>query len=327
MNDDVNRRDFLRNALLATSGLAAGISCAAPAAEGKPPAPPAAAAPLDAKDKLPTGRLAGLNVTRLILGGNLLTRYQHARDLGYVNKLVQSYNTDAKVRETIELAEARGINTLSVNITPGVLRILGDHRRNGGKIQTILYSTAKLEDTARFSDDLKQMTDSGTEAVYIWGEQADRCLREGKMELVRKALEESKLAGIPCGIGCHELKVVQEIEKSGWPVDFYIKTFHHHRYPSAPRAGEAQRSTSEVPGYWCRNPEETAAFMQTVAKPWIAFKVMAAGAIPPRDAFKYSFEQGADFVLAGMFDFDIAEDCQILRETVAQVQARARPWA
>ena len=30
---------------------------------------------------------------------------------------------------------------------------------------------------------------------------------------------------------------------------------------------------------WCNNPEETAAFMETVEKPWVAFKVMAAGAI------------------------------------------------
>ena len=34
---------------------------------------------------------------------------------------------------------------------------------------------------------------------------------------------------------------------------------------------------------------------------------MAAGAIPPRDAFLTFL--GADFVLAGMFDFEIAKTC------------------
>ena len=33
---------------------------------------------------------------------------------------------------------------------------------------------------------------------------------------------------------------------------------------------------------------------------------MAAGAIPPENAFPYVFNGGADFVLAGMFDFEIA---------------------
>jgi hypothetical protein len=53
---------------------------------------------------------------------------------------------------------------------------------------------------------------------------------------------------------------------------------------------------------------------------------MAAGAISPREAFSYSFNNGADFVLAGMFDFQIAEDVQIARESLAKAK-RQRAWA
>ncbi len=65
--------------------------------------------------------------------------------------------------------------------------------------------------------------------------------------------------------------------------------------------------------------------MKTVEKPWIAFKVMAAGAIPPKNAFHYAFENGADHVLAGMFDFEIAEDALIAKTVMANVK-RTRPW-
>ena len=65
--------------------------------------------------------------------------------------------------------------------------------------------------------------------------------------------------------------------------------------------------------------------MAGVKRPWIAYKVMAAGAIKPRAAFKYAFEHGADFILAGIFDFQVAEDAQIAREVLAKVN-RARPW-
>ncbi|MGC8989146.1 MAG: hypothetical protein ACP5MD_03395, partial [Verrucomicrobiia bacterium] len=75
-----------------------------------------------------------------------------------------------------------------------------------------------------------------------------------------------------------------------------------------------------------RNPEETAAFMKQVKKPWIAFKTMAAGAIPPADAFNYVFANGADFVLAGMFDFEIAEDVKIACEAFQKARSRERPW-
>jgi hypothetical protein len=77
---------------------------------------------------------------------------------------------------------------------------------------------------------------------------------------------------------------------------------------------------------WCSAPEETAEFMKTVTRPWIAFKTMAAGAIPPRDAFQYCFERGADFVLAGMFDYEVAEDVQIAKDVLAKLSSRARPW-
>ena len=76
---------------------------------------------------------------------------------------------------------------------------------------------------------------------------------------------------------------------------------------------------------WCRNADEVIEFMKTVKKPWIAFKVMAAGAIPPRKAFRHAFNGGADFVLAGMFDFQIADNVQIAKEALANVR-RTRPW-
>ena len=66
--------------------------------------------------------------------------------------------------------------------------------------------------------------------------------------------------------------------------------------------------------------------MAAVEKPWIAFKVMAAGAIPPKDAFDYAFNYGADHVLAGMFDFEIAEDAALARDAFAMAAQRSRPW-
>ena len=59
-------------------------------------------------------------------------------------------------------------------------------------------------------------------------------------------------------------------------MDFYQKTLHTRDYPTAQRREE----TGEYGIYdnaWCRNAEEVVDFMKTVQKPWIAFKVMAAG--------------------------------------------------
>ena len=135
-----------------------------------------------------------------------------------------------------------------------------------------------------------------------------------------------------CTVDCSQCRecpiayCVKACEKEGIKADFYIKTFHSHNYPTAPKPEEIKGAYNEFPGYWCSNPEETAAFMKTVNKPWIAFKVMAAGAIPPQNAFKYAFDSGADFVLAGMFDYEVAEDVKIAKEVLAAVTTRERPW-
>jgi hypothetical protein len=136
-----------------------------------------------------------------------------------------------------------------------------------------------------------------------------------------------KQHGVPTGVGAHALEVIKASEKGKFGADFYIKTFHHHNYRTGPKPDEIKTPNAEIPGYWCSHPQETAEFMKTVEKPWIAFKVMAAGAIPPRNAFRYVFENGADFSLAGMFDFEIAEDVQIASEVLASLpKQRARPW-
>jgi hypothetical protein len=67
-------------------------------------------------------------------------------------------------------------------------------------------------------------------------------------------------------------------------------------------------------------------FMAGVRKPWIAYKILGAGAIPAREGFDYAFRNGADFICVGMFDFQVAEDVDIARTAVADAKTRSRAW-
>jgi hypothetical protein len=63
-----------------------------------------------------------------------------------------------------------------------------------------------------------------------------------------------------------------------------------------------------------------------VIRPRSVLRYLTIGAIPPNDAFQYVFRNGADRVLAGTFDFEIAEDVPIVNDVLANVQNKTRPW-
>jgi hypothetical protein len=331
----MKRREFLEAGVAAGAGallLSAGRAVAGSAADSNPPPP---------QTGLPKGKIGKLEISRLLLGGNLLTHATHSRELRYVGSLAAHYNTEKKILETLALAEQQGINTLVIHTAGKIVDLLKKHReKEGGKIQWIICPTNPIEPgLAKYEEQVQKLVDDGVDAIYVWGCQTDALNSQGKIDLVGKTVDLVKTHGVPCGIGAHMLGVVQECEKNKIAADFYIKTFHHHQYNSAATvtvAGHGAGLTEKGlnlktldanhDAMWCFTPEETAAFMNGVAKPWIAFKVMAAGAIPPPDAFRYAFENGADFVLAGMFDYEIAEDVRIAAETLAKLPKRARPW-
>lgn len=325
MKAKLTRRGFVRDTVLASAG-------AALALEGRGAEAPAAAAAA-APDAAPAGSLARgkigkLEISRLILGGNLLTHFTHSRDLKYVYNLAAHYNTDEKILETLAAAEANGINTVTIHNPPHPMSLLRKYRKErGGKIQWIVCPTAPVEpDMVKYRQQVQELIQDGCEAIYLWGVHADSLVAQGKIDLVAKAVELVKEYKIPSGVGAHCLDVPKACEKHGINADFYIKTFHSHSYPTAPKPEQIIKPHCDVPGYWCANPQETADFMKSVNKPWIAFKTMAAGAIPPKQAFRYAFMHGADFVLAGMFDYEIPEDVKLIGEAMAGLSNRERPW-
>ncbi len=278
------------------------------------------------KKAMPQGKIGELTFSRMILGGNLLTHYTHSRDLKYVYSLTEHYNTDEKIMETLALAEKFGINTVSMHNPPRPMNVLRKYRAQGGKIQWIICPTAKVVPGLEgYKAAVTNLVQEGCEAIYLWGVHSDALLAQGRIDLIAQAVEVAKDQGVPSGVGAHDLRVIQACEKNGIPADFYIKTFHHHNYPSGPKPEEIKGPYAENPGYWCSDPNAVIDVMKEVKKPWIAFKIMAAGAIPPKDAFRYAFANGADHILAGMFDFEIEEDVQILQATLADLK-RTRPW-
>jgi len=315
MSKQLDRREFLKTSLAGSAAGAFALSFEEQALLAQAAKPPAVA-PVGSTGDMPMGRLGQLQVTRLIVGGNLTSGFAHSRDLIYVSGLLRQYFTDAKVFETWELSEQCGINTAILRLDDHVIGLITRYwNERGGKLQWI----AQVKITPDDSSEITRAVDHGAVGVYIHGGVCDSFVDEGKVDLLAKAVQLIKKQGVLAGIAGHKVEVPIACEKAGVDPDFYMKTLHNLKYWSANRQPEHDN-------VWCLTPDKTIEFMRTVKKPWIAYKVMAAGAIHPQEGFKYAFENGADFLCAGMFDFQVREDAIIARNILSGNPPRQRPW-
>lgn len=262
------------------------------------------------REKVPMTQIGDVKISRMILGGNLLTGFVHSRDLIYVGELAQRYNTKQKVYETLLLAEECGMNTFLAY--PGVLTMLQDYYKwTGGEIQYICDS--------RSVDQVHQAIDGGAVACYPNGEWTDEHVRTENYDAIIEVLEAIRKEGRPAGLGAHRIITCQKLVEKGILPDFWMKTYHHSDYWSGQHAQEHDN-------VFCRNPEATREFMAGRPEPWIAFKVCAAGAIAPNVGIRYAFEGGADFVCVGMYDFQLVDNVNCCVEILKSELNRTRPW-
>jgi uncharacterized membrane protein YphA (DoxX/SURF4 family) len=286
------------------------------------------------KGELPKGKLGNFEISRLIMGGNLIGGWAHARDLIYAGSLFKAYNTEKKIFETLMLCEKAGVN--AINIGYPTMSVMQKYKQMTGSKIKVTVQVGIDEKNEDIYDNVTKAIDSGMDLIQLQGNWCDWLVRDGRLDVIGKMMDRIRGEGYLAGMGAHTIDSFITCEENGIIPDFYMKTMHHDNYWSAhPREN---RQPFEVDGKlhldhnmfhdncFCPFPDRTVEFVNRTKVPVIGFKVLAAGAIHPRDGFKWAFENGADFICVGMFDFQVVDDVNICIDTLGNMSNRKRNW-
>lgn len=284
--------------------------------------------------ELPKGKIGEHEISRLVIGGNLIGGWAHSRDLIYVSSLFRAYNTEAKIFETLMLAEKAGVNTINIGFPTNEL--MQKYKRITGSKIKVISQVAPDMDNKDYFVNIDKAIDYGVDIVQIQGNWCDWLVRDNRIDVIEKMMDRIRSQGYTAGLASHTVDALIACEEQGIIPDYYMKTMHHDKYWSAHPI--ENRVPFEVDGknyldhnkfhnnIFCLFPDRTVEFVQRAKVPVMGFKVLAAGAIKPEDGFNWAFKNGADFICVGMFDFQVVNNVNITNNVLSNLQGRTRNW-
>jgi hypothetical protein len=286
------------------------------------------------KGVLPKGKLGKYEISRLVLGCNPMGGYSHSRDLSYVGQLSKHWHTETKMKETWAVAENAGINFC--NLIEFQYKAFNEYKKETGSKMLNVCQCPIGQPNDRLAPVKKAVSD-GADLIYIQGENVDGLAKSNAIDVLLKAVEYIRSQGLLAGVGAHSIKSIEASISVGIKPDFYYKTFHHDNYWSAtPRENRAEYpkySSTPITDHnqwndnmWDQFYEQTIDTFRKIDVPFFGFKVLAAGSIRPADGIRWAFENGADFICVGMYDFQVVNDVNITIDILGSLGKRERSW-
>lgn len=240
--------------------------------------------------------ISGLNVSRLILGGNPFSGNSHqgaAQD-----QEMMRYFTTARIKEILREAEKLGINTFLGRADRHITRLLAEYWDEGGRIQWIAQTCPEFGSPLA---GVNAAIRGGAHAVYIHGGQMDFLLANNRLEEATVAIDRIKEAGLPAGIAAHNpgphLWANDAIE-----LDFHMCSY----YNPSPREKDAAHHAGLSEIYDPADRDRMVSAIPALRAPAIHYKIFAAGRNDPAEAFAFTARhlRPKDAVCVGIYPKD-----------------------
>lgn len=256
----MRRREFLAaGAALAVGGAAAGRGVAAGLAKhaGDPVL-------------LPTVRLGTLEVSRLILGSNPFWGYSHKS--ARLDEEMRRFHTDERIMRILDEAASCGLTALASPPDERWRKLWTRYRAEGGKLGIWISQCHGAPE--QMLQEIDRSVEAGAAAIFIQGLRVEEQFGKGRFDTLRTWIEHIKQAGLPAGAAAHWPEIHPELERRGFPTDFYYQCLYNVSKTSDYSPAERERATATIGG---------------LSKPVVAYKILAAGRLRAADGFEYAF--------------------------------------
>src|SRR5262245_39335745 len=302
-----DRRDFIQQ----ITGLAAGVAVLTPEAVAESPqAVPAL---------LPTIALGRHTVTRLILRGNPVYGYSHFNRL--LNQHQIAWHTPERVVELLRRCEQSGINTWQNSYAERTLDDVERVRAAGVHFHWLCLGKTDWDKKPEFIAAAAKRKPIG---IAPHGALAERLHRQNQLTTLTDLLKRIRDQGTLVGLSAHNPALIELAEERGWDVDYYMCCLY---YLTRPRAEYQKLLGDDLPLgelYLPSDPPRMFKVIQSVRKPCLAYKVLAAGRrVGNAGEIRKCFETAlanikpTDAVIVGMyqqFNDQVSENAGLVRE-------------
>ena len=225
---------------------------------------------------------------------------------------MKSFHTPEQILITWERAWKAGINTFVTNTeTRHVVETTKKYISEGGPMNWIGQlgkgAFPNMESTIDFA------VQTGCKALFIHGGMMDRLYKENDERTVNAWVEHAKAQGIPVGIAGHSPKTHLWVDKMDL-VDFHVIPLFN--CGSLHDAGGGEH-------FWLEDLQRSIEVIQSISKPCIAYKVLAAGRIDATMGLGFAYRniKPGDVVNLGMNRGDndniVEEDVQIVSDLLS----------
>ena len=277
---------------------------------------------------IPTVDFFGTQVSRLFIGDNPINGHSYIPEIHSGGEMMDYFTAQNVVKALFE-AEKLGFTTCLPLANDFMLRVIRQYRNEGGKINWIFQPYPAVD----IAVNVRQMMACDPVATYHQGTTTDGLCEAGKTEVLLDNIKKLKACGKPVGLGTHVPETILRSEDEDWGVDFYMACLHNTRKrggePSSFITGKAKHLK-----FFIEDRQEMFEVIRQVAKPCIAFKVLAGGQLfygktsaeipgTVEAAFRETFTniKPTDLATVGFFQRDkdqLRENAEIARRVLAE---------